>query len=116
MSLTDAYALVRPHLPREMDEKVNAQWATFGLADEMTLDGFSLWKVKDAANLAFIIERRSRSLQDWDFHFALGRQHKLLVEALQNGTQDQLWQAYVVSDDEHIGFVLNLATGIVLIS
>ncbi len=72
MSLPDAYALVRRHLSQETDEKADDNLAIFALVDEMTFDGFSLWKAKAATNLAFIFERRSRACADWSLHVALG--------------------------------------------
>jgi len=109
MSVPDAYGLIRPHLPQETTEKADAKIAALASTDEVTFDGFSLWKVKDAANLAFITERRSRACVDQDLRLALGQQHKLLVGALQKGTEDQLWQAFFRVDGKIISLLLNLA-------
>ncbi len=116
MNITNAFELLRHHLPQEVADKAAAQLTGSPSVSEMTIEGFSLWKVKDAKNLAFIVERRSAACPEHNLRLALEKQHKLLTGALRDGTQDQLWQAYFASGGKHTSFVLNLATSAAVVS
>ncbi len=116
MNITDAFELIRRHLPQHVADKAASQLADSQSVGELTVEGFSLWRVKDAKNLAFIVERRSASCPEHELRLALKEQHTLLTDALRDGTQDQLWQAYFASGGKHTSFVLNLANRALAIS
>lgn len=116
MNIVDAFELIKRHLPCEVADRAASRFAESPAASEVSIAGFSLWRVKDAKNLAFILERRAATCPEHELRVALEKQHSLLSDALRRGTKDQLWQAYLASDEKHTSFILNVATGELAIS
>jgi hypothetical protein len=111
MSVTRAFEKLRQSLPAVIVQRVSEKLAADPACHEVTVEGFALCPVKNAKNLEFLLERRATGSPEGAVRQAVQEKHDFVAKALRDGTQDHLWQGYVVTDGKHASLLVNLATG-----
>jgi hypothetical protein len=111
MNATMALGLLTPYLPPEAVERARRFLQVNENANEVTFEGFSLWKTSNARNLVRILEKRVQVCPEQILKADLEKELDIAVRAIKAGREDQLWGAYLIQNDQRRGFILDLGSG-----
>jgi hypothetical protein len=113
MSITSAFEKIQSRLPQKIIAQVSEKLVANSDRNDVTVEGFGLYRLNNPKNVQQIVERRIRTkvAKNITIHQTLEGERAFLAKAMQTGTQDSLWDGYFIGDDNQWSFLVNLSTG-----
>lgn len=108
MNISRAVRVIREELPDDLIERIEKSLNNMPDVDELSIPGFGLWMVNGAREFLETCRRRLIGCSSETRRRSREGKIRIIEEALETSTDEHLWVAYSVENEQHKWYVINV--------